>query len=816
MIVEKEQLLAVAQAVLLQNIGKLFFRVKSGEEHALSPLQETEEFFRKHAGVLPSGFPDASPEDLQSLIRFAHACAAGKSVSEIDFDVEAKDHEAARSAVLTAPWHLLQSEGSQGEEPRCYRLAVLDTATALEQRYYAKNEANLDHCEEYKRLAAELVARLATLAKIPATEQAVRFDALVSHLEHTTWCVPSFVGGNQTLSLYEHSRTAAAYAVAMLAYSEGAFDESRWAEKSLRFLVVDLASIQGYIYDMNKSGFKGLAKVLRGRSFYVTAMLRAVEIALLKQLGLPRCMTLMDGGGKLTLLLPNLADIEAKLDEFQKGLEDGLVEQTHGRLQLVLGVGEPFSPLEPSLNEALNTAYRDLEIRKHQPLAHYLTSGGANGCFNPLQSMIEADFSHGPCKACGKFPGSKPQYEKDVFYCDACDAHRELGAQLIKSSILAYTEQPDKSAYKMPGISLWLKLCNQDSIPQSSVSIQQLRTDKQYPYAVMYHAHHVRKWSAEEAERKNQEVAQSEEKVQKEGVMPFEDLANLGVDIDGKGMRALAIAAGDVDDLGVLFYRVMKRGSGALTLAMTVSRELDFFFSGVMDFQLRDRDVYTVYAGGDDMFYIGTWRTVLKEAAMWRENLRSFVGGYSKPSFSVGLMLAQPGVPIHHLHKEAEEQLKQAKYSSHVKTNSVNPKDRICVWDEAMSWEDWQKRVVAEKDLLQEWMKDGYPLTSGMAYRLLDYSRRASQCRDVSKSGDFDYRNYLWKSHLRYDIARNLRKHNGEYKKDCQPLYDHLKRFAPLEGEQSAEHEFESTYRIAQTWALYLTRGAHKKEAIEE
>ena len=73
----------------------------------------------------------------------------------------------------------------------------------------------------------------------------------------------------------------------------------------------------------------------------------------------------------------------------------------------------------------------------------------------------------------------------------------------------------------------------------------------------------------------------------------------------------MAVAAGDVDDMGLLFYRIMKH-QGALALAMSVSRELISFSSGVMDFQLQNRDVYTVYAGGDDLFYIGTWRIILE------------------------------------------------------------------------------------------------------------------------------------------------------------------------------------------------------------
>ena len=77
----------------------------------------------------------------------------------------------------------------------------------------------------------------------------------------------------------------------------------------------------------------------------------------------------------------------------------------------------------------------------------------------------------------------------------------------------------------MPGTDLRLKLCDKSSIPQHALSIQQLRNNQQNPYAVLHHAHYVRKWTKEEAERKNHEGTESNDKARVNGVMPFEDFS---------------------------------------------------------------------------------------------------------------------------------------------------------------------------------------------------------------------------------------------------------------------------------------------------
>jgi CRISPR-associated protein Csm1 len=77
-----------------------------------------------------------------------------------------------------------------------------------------------------------------------------------------------------------------------------------------------------------------------------------------------------------------------------------------------------------------------------------------------------------------------------------------------------------------------------------------------------------------------------------------------------RGIRALGVLKGDIDNLGELF----RVGLGSPTFAKTaaVSRQVNGFFAIYLPWLLSREftSIYTVFAGGDDFFLIGPWRTV--------------------------------------------------------------------------------------------------------------------------------------------------------------------------------------------------------------
>jgi CRISPR-associated protein Csm1 len=120
-------------------------------------------------------------------------------------------------------------------------------------------------------------------------------------------------------------------------------------------------------------------------------------------------------------------------------------------------------------------------------------------------------------------------------------------------------------------------------------------------------------------------------------------------DGDWIGINALGVLKGDVDNLGEIF----RIGLGNPTFAKTaaLSRQLNGFFAIYLPWLLAREfsNVYTVFAGGDDFFLIGPWRTTQKLAARMRNEFTRYVAGNSEIHFSAGIATQKPGAPISRL-----------------------------------------------------------------------------------------------------------------------------------------------------------------------
>jgi len=286
-------------------------------------------------------------------------------------------------------------------------------------------------------------------------------------------------------------------------------------------------------------------------------------------------------------------------------------------------------------------------------------------------------------------------------------------------------------------------------------------------------------------------------------VTDFEKLSELG-----EGVAHLCAVAGDVDNLGDLFKDIWKDPKGCLANLMTASRLLNHFFAGEMEHTLQNSLVYTVYAGGDDFFYIGKWNEVLKNISQWRKRFRDFIG-LEKPSFSAGLYICHHHTPIHRMHEAAEEQLNRAKGKELcAKADYIEPpvdadckplKDRVALWGKVMRWEEDWKEVVAEMEQLDKWLKsedkDHKPFNSAFYYRLLGYARRA----EATRNGSCELEDWMFVPHLRYDLGRNVRDKAPDA--DFQHFYD----LANLKEDNKTEF-FKTLYRVPLMWALYLNR----------
>src|SRR5690606_14227025 len=93
------------------------------------------------------------------------------------------------------------------------------------------------------------------------------------------------------------------------------------------------------------------------------------------------------------------------------------------------------------------------------------------------------------------------------------------------------------------------------------------------------------------------------------------------------GVEALTTLKGDVDNLGKIFEKGLAQPTFAKMSAL--SRQMNNFFSlwlpAYCASHTKYRNMYTVFAGGDDFFLIGPWLTTQELAFDMRQKFTAYV-----------------------------------------------------------------------------------------------------------------------------------------------------------------------------------------------
>lgn len=221
----------------------------------------------------------------------------------------------------------------------------------------------------------------------------------------------------------------------------------------------------------------------------------------------------------------------------------------------------------------------------------------------------------------------------------------------------------------------------------------------------------------------------------------FEEYANgsyLGVlrmDVDGMGERIL-------------------RGFANMKEYHNFSEKLKSFFEGKNSIlhQLQQAPAFKenlniIYAGGDDLFVVGRWSSVLDYADELRKAFARHTQGEGL-TISGGMVVVGAKFPIAkaaEMAGDAEEQAKKYTYNG-------KPKNAICFLGESVSWNQEFDEVKRLKDeLVQHLSAPISPLPNSLLQQLLKYA-------NMAKQGNMQY---LW--HAVYHIARLKGRQNGSH-----------------------------------------------------
>jgi len=221
------------------------------------------------------------------------------------------------------------------------------------------------------------------------------------------------------------------------------------------------------------------------------------------------------------------------------------------------------------------------------------------------------------------------------------------------------------------------------------------------------------------------------------------------------GTEAIGVLKADVDNLGLLMGCGLPEKQFTLSRMATLSRQLDAFFSVYLPSLLAGhdefKDIYTVFAGGDDLFLIGPWNRMAYLASYLQKRFTEYVCANSAITFSAGITLHKSHVPVDKLAAAAEEALEQSK--------DAEGKNSVTMFGQTVRWQDF-KALLDNRTAMQAWL-DNKLISNVMMYRFNQLICMAGKEKAALEQTDGevfleDLDALKWRAMFSYSIQRNI------------------------------------------------------------
>ncbi len=685
---------------------------------------------------------------------------------------------------------------------------------------------------------------------------AVYLESLLIAMQRYTWCVPSaYYRSLPDVSLYDHSRMTAALAACLTGKPEAVLDQVlRAPEQSAEPIALlvggDISGVQDFIYTISS---QGATPGLRGRSFYLQLLTEVVARYVLRRLGLPITNLIYQGGGAFYLLAR--PDDSGSLHEIQQEISRVLLAHHRGDLYLALAhiplvAADFYAGRISGQWEELSRALRQVKQRRFAELEE------------ELAALFEAQ-DHGgnqdkQCQVCGReHPGTqefkkRPEDEEGVRKCPQCLAYEQLGDELRRARYLWLAEQepsiPAQPLKEVPGD--WKQVLtalgyrcgvskDRRTIPDAlsrvilalkDEALNGLQPDAQTVIGRRFLVNVTPTYEQVDADWLAGQSAETRGRLAKDlperpgvAVKPFSLL-----EAQSTGIERLGVLRMDLDDGGRLFSDgfVERDEAGNITRRFaTLSRvaalsfAISLYFEGWVEHIAEEMNaethaergdtLYSIYSGGDDLFFVGAWDRVVELARRIRADLTPFAANHPGIHTSAGLVLVGGKYPLYQAAQDAGVAEGKAK--------GRTGKDALAFLGQVVSWQQFgldQReaglmesvsaltrrlvRMVTEKE-----GDEGAPhALIRRLTRLQDLyeavaAKRRSLGQDLNRAGEEQiyWGPWMWRGY--YFLRRMIHKKTGE-------PWDSINQLAEgLKGDHFGAIEWIG---LAARWAELLTR----------
>jgi CRISPR-associated protein Csm1 len=568
------------------------------------------------------------------------------------------------------------------------------------------------------------------------------------------------------VSLYDHCRTTAALAAALYLYhrENGTLEERAIRDNQPeKFLLIsgDFYGIQDFIFAAGGASGRYRAKLLRGRSFQVSLLTELAAEKLCRALDLPETAVLLNAAGKFTILAPNTPQAASSAAEAEKEISDWLFAVSFGQCGIGFSrvaaapadfTGEKFSLLWDKLSDQV--AEKKLE---RIDLDRY--GGVVDGYLESFDSEL------GICDLCGRRPAmavagrDRLMSENSTRACPICRDQVFLGGSLVKNDYLAVLtgEVPESKSQEKLLQPLFGEF--QVVFPENQMVENAARGELVSYWNLGAAVYRGNRLDASLRFFKGYVPTRNDEDGGKRSqVMDFAEIADFALASDAAGTAALGVLKADIDNLGLLLSCGLPEKRFTISRLATLSRQLNNFFTiflpSYLDREPPFRGIYTIFAGGDDLFLVGPWNRIIDLAAELRGQFSRYVCKNSDLHFSLGISIQKPHVPVDRLAHCAEEALAAAKQQD------KQEKNRITVFGETVSWPVFD-RLETIGQRLKAWLDNGY-LNQALLYRLGRLSLEAAFAKvsieSLKRMEEVDSASLdvlKWRSRLCYTLERN-------------------------------------------------------------
>lgn len=684
---------------LLHDVGKVVYRAGAAERHSLLG----EKWLKEEGGI--------KDQDILDQVQYHHgkelayAKLEENSLAYITYiadNISAGLDRRKETDVFGyeqgVPLVSIFSHMNGDREEKYYPPSLLDVGTKI--AYPSENKISCG-LEFYDSVLAKLKD---CLAGLEYNEDFI--ESFQEVLESVFTYVPSSTSRQERgdISLYDHSKLTAAVGSCIHAYlkekgqtnyKQILFEKGQdFYETSAFFLYsMDISGIQEFIYT---TASDKVLKALRVRSFYLEILLEHCVDELLFSLGLSRCNLLYSGGGHAYMLLPGTAETEEKIHIFEKKVNRWFLDNF--KTALFLGVGYAKCSANTLMNQP-GGSYGELfhsvsEMISKKKLHRY------NAEELIWLNKRQNENHERECKICHR---SDRLVQTDK--CSFCAAVENMSSQLLKKDLFVVMQEDNENCLPLP-FGCVLKFMDRAETLNAMKSPGYVKT---YGKNQIYTGLHMTKlWVADYA---------SEE--------TFEDLKGKAV-----GTKKIAVLRADVDDLGKSFIHGFEDKTEqdkyvTLSRTATFSRKMSMYFKKhinsllecgenyIVDKETGKRTAVVVYAGGDDLFIVGSWDDIIGFSLDLYESFQRYTQG--SLSFSAGIGIYDSKFPVANMAEMTGDLEDYAK--------SVDGKNAVTLFEKnnTYSWPEFQNKVIREKyKLLNDFFEAHQDKGRGFLYELLE------------------------------------------------------------------------------------------------